>query len=138
MDGEVSIEQAILVGIVVVIAVAVGWYMYTLFLASIQSGSKISVTQAAVNSTGYLQLIVANIGPSAATIVGAYIGEVPCLPESASGSATISGTKITLNVGGSATLVFYCNGFSGTAGTAVQGYVVLSTGAVFPFTASVT
>jgi|GEM_PF-6408602 hypothetical protein len=31
MAGEISIEQAILLGIIVVIAVAVGWYMYYIY-----------------------------------------------------------------------------------------------------------
>jgi hypothetical protein len=34
LKGLTSIELAILLAIIIVIAVAVGWYMYTTFLAS--------------------------------------------------------------------------------------------------------
>jgi hypothetical protein len=139
MAGEISIEQAILLGIIVVIAVAVGWYMYTTFIASVQSGSKISVSQATIDTSGNLMLVVSNAGPApVAVIIGVYVGNTPCSPKSATGPATISGTKVSVGTDGTATLTYSCQSFSGVSGTTVQGYLVLSTGATFPFTASVT
>lgn len=139
MVGEISIEQAILLGIIVVIAVAVGWYMYTTFIASVQSGSKILISQATIDPSGNLQLVLSNTGPaSVAVIIGVYVGNTPCTPTSATGPASISDTKVSVSTGGAATLTYSCKGFSGVPGTTAQGYLVLSTGATFPFTASVT
>ncbi len=139
MRAEISMEQAILLGIIIVIAVAVSWYMYTTFLSYVQSGARISVSQATVNGSGYLQLVVTNQGPAnSVVIIGVYINNVFCRPVSAQGPASISGDKVAVSMGGAALLIYSCSGFAGTPGTNVQGYLVLATGASFPFTASVT
>lgn len=137
--GQVSVERAILLGVVMAITVAVGWYMYTTFLAYIQSSVKISISQAIINGSSYLQMLVLNQGPvNNVTIIGVYVDNILCRPVSAQGPAFIDGDKVRLGVGGLASLTYNCKGFSGIPGTSVQGYLVLANGASFPFTAYVT
>lgn len=139
MEGQISVEQAILLGIVVTIAVAVSWYMYTTFLAYVQSGARISISQAVINRSGYLQLLVSNQGPANnVTIIGVYVDNILCRPVSAQGPASIDDDRVYLSIGSPALLTYSCKGFSGVPGTSAQGYLVLASGASFPFTLYIT
>ncbi|CCC81501.1 hypothetical protein [Thermoproteus tenax] len=138
MYGQISIEQAILLAIVIIIAVAFSWYMYTTFLSYTQSGTRVAVSEARLNASGYLTLIVSNLGPSpTAEIISVYIDNVPCFPYSSSGQASINGNRVIVKMGAMAVLVYRCPGVVGAPGTTVQGSLVVSTGAAYPFTAVV-
>jgi Flp pilus assembly protein TadG len=129
MKGLTSIELAILLAIIIVIAVAVGWYMYTTFVASTTSQGRLAVSSAQITSTGSLTLTVYNPGPVDVTIQAIYVNGQSC--DGGSGSS-----GVTVSVGKTTSVTATCqNGL--TPGTTVSGYVVLSSGATFPFTAVV-
>jgi len=78
MKGLTSIELAILLAIIIVIAVAVGWYMYTTFVASTTAQGKLAVSSAQITSSGSLTLTVYNPGPVAVTIQAVYVNGQSC------------------------------------------------------------
>lgn len=131
MKGLTSIELAILLAIIIVIAVAVGWYMYTTFVASTSAQAKLIVSQATYSSTsGTLTLVVSNPGPAATvTITGVYLNGTSC--------TSISPTTISSSAGATQVTASCSLAVKPTPGTTLQGYVVLSTGTTFPFTAVV-
>jgi len=128
MKGLTSIELAILLAIIIVIAVAVGWYMYTTFVASTTAQGKLAVSSAQITKNGSLILTVYNPGPVAVTIQAVYVNGQSC------------GNNLNkqVSVGNTTTVNTSCTNLSLTPGTTVSGYVVLSSGATFPFTAVVT
>ena len=138
MKGLTSIELAILLAIIIVIAVAVGWYMYTTFVASTTSQAKLIVSAAILSSTTkQLNLTVTNPGPAATvTITSVYVNGTSC--QLISGGQTVSTTTVAASTG-AVTVKAKCDNL-GTAvpGTTLNGYVVLSTGTTFPFVATVT
>jgi len=132
MKGLTSIELAILLAIIIVIAVAVGWYMYTTFVASTTSQAKLIVSAAILSSTTkQLNLTVTNPGPAATvTITSVYVNGTSCTP---SGTTTIAASA------GAVTVKATCSSLGTLVpGTTLNGYVVLSTGTTFPFVATVT
>ena len=132
MKGLASIELAILLAIIIVIAVAVGWYMYTTFVASTTSQAKLIVSAAILSSTTkQLNLTVTNPGPAATvTITSVYVNGTSC---------TISGTTTIAASAGAVTVKATCSNLGTLVpGTTLNGYVVLSTGTTFPFVATVT
>jgi P pilus assembly chaperone PapD len=134
MKGLTSIELAILLAIIIVIAVAVGWYMYTTFVASTTAQGRLAVSSAQITSSGSLTLTVYNPGPVDVTIQAVYVNGQSCGSLSSSGGSGSSG--VTVSVGKTTSVTASCqNGL--TPGTTVSGYVVLSSGATFPFTAVV-
>ncbi|MGC8583926.1 MAG: sodium:proline symporter [Thermoproteus sp.] len=139
MKGLTSIELAILLAIIIVIAVAVGWYMYTTFVASTSAQAKLIVSQATYYTNGTLSLVVTNPGPAATvTITNVFLNGTACtllVP-----STTSTTTAISLSAtAGAQTIKAKCSLPSNKVvpGTTLQGYVVLSTGTTFPFTAVV-
>ncbi len=66
LKGMTSLEIAILVAIVLIIAVAVGWYVYTTFIASATGQPRISIISAEITVGGgppQLKIRIANPGP---------------------------------------------------------------------------
>ena len=133
MKGLTSIELAILLAIIIVIAVAVGWYMYTTFVASTTSQAKLIVSAAVLNhATNRLNLTVTNPGPAATvTITAVYVNGTRC---------NVDSNNQTITASAGAVLVRATCKSLGTAvpGTTLNGYVVLSTGTTFPFVTTVT
>jgi len=121
LKGMTSLEIAIIVAIVLVIAIAVGWYLYTTFAAAgQQSGLVVTSTKACTN--GKLELNVVPQGAAQVVIVGVdFAGK------------TIT-TTITVS---SATTVPVDTGLQLQAGQVLTGRVILSSGAMAPFTATV-
>jgi type IV pilus assembly protein PilA len=131
LKGMTSIEIAIIVAIVLVIAVAVGWYLYTTFVASVSSQPNLNVVSAEISASNKrLRLVVVNPGPADVQIVSAEIaGQIIRL--SCQGGAVIkvgSNSTCTGDVPASITL---------TPGTMLNGRVIVSGGQSFPFTAAV-
>jgi hypothetical protein len=59
-----NLEIAIIVAIVLIIAVAVGWYLYTTFVASTTGQPRLNVVSTGLSSgTGQLKLVLVNPGP---------------------------------------------------------------------------
>jgi len=62
--GMVSLEIAVLMSVVLVIATAVGWYLYTTFVASTVGQPRLGVVSAELStSNGELRLVLINPGP---------------------------------------------------------------------------
>ncbi|MFB6490363.1 MAG: class III signal peptide-containing protein [Thermoproteus sp. AZ2] len=130
VKGQISIEQAILISIVIVIAVAVGWYMYTTFIAATSGTPRLSVAGATYYSgTGSLYLTVENPGPVAtAYISAAYLQGQSC--------SVIGPTAIPQSAGVTVVTVSCTSGLA-APGTSISGQVVLTSGTTYPFTATV-
>jgi len=127
MKGLTSIELAILLAIIIVIAVAVGWYMYTTFVASTAAQGTLAVSSAQIDTSGSLTLTVYNPGPVGVTIQAVYVNGKPC----------DNNLNKQVSVGDTTTVSVSCKDLSLTPGTTVSGYVVLSSGATLPFKATV-
>jgi len=122
--GMTSLEIAIIVSIVLVIAIAVGWYLYTTFSsASQQSG--ITVTEATIYSDG--PTLVLRLVPQGAAQVAIARVEVAGKTLSCSGATVSSPGEYQVSL----------SGLTLAVGQVVSGRVVLSSGAVAPFTATV-
>ena len=125
VKGMTSLEIAIIVAIVLIIAVAVGWYLYTTFVASTTGQPRLNVVSAELSSsTRELRLVLVNPGPvdvqiSSVEIAGQLISAVHTIP-----------------VGGNRTVVTV-TGITATPGTMLPGRVILSGGQSFPFNAVV-
>jgi type IV pilus assembly protein PilA len=125
LKGMTSLEIAIIVAIVLVIAVAVGWYLYTTFVATTIGQPRLNIVSVELSSSrGELKLIVVNPGPVDVQISSVEIaGQVVTVKE----TIPVGGNKtVTVNVGVRA-----------TPGTMLPGRVILSGGQSFPFHAVV-
>jgi len=139
MKGLTSIELAILLAIIIVIAVAVGWYMYTTFLASTSSSPTLQIVSATFNATnGALNITVINPGPvNKVGIAAVYLNGISCTVQTVNGTApsstppTVPISKTPIPIG---TL---CSGINAAAGTQLSGQVVTTAGTTFLFRATV-
>jgi len=118
-----SLEIAIIVAIVLVIAIAVGWYLYTTFAAAGQQSGLI-VTTATIYSSGptlYLEVV-----PQGAAQVEVKNVEIAGI--SLSCTEVVSGpTKATVTL----------QNLEVSVGQVLTGRIVLASGAITPFTATV-
>ena len=139
LKGMTSLEIAIIVAIVLIIAVAVGWYLYTTFIASVTAEPRLNVVSAEIvvsGSTGTLRIIVSNPGPvnvriSSIEVAGNTMTSFTCTIIEGSGSAGL------LEVGAKARCEGIVPGISPVPGTMLPGRVILSGGQSFPFNAPV-
>jgi hypothetical protein len=125
-----SLEIAIIVAIVLVIAIAVGWYLYTTFAAAGQQ-SGLVVTSATIYkpSEGPACLIL-QATPQGAASVEIIRVEVAGTPF---GTDKISPVQVT----GPTQITVRLEGLNVAVGQVLTGRVVLSSGAMAPFTATV-
>jgi uncharacterized protein (UPF0333 family) len=138
LKGMTSLEIAIIVAIVLIIAVAVGWYLYTTFISSATAEPRLSIVSAEIlvsGSTGTLRIIVSNPGPvnvriHSIEVAGNIMTSFTCTVEG-SGSGTL------LVVGDRASCEGVVPGISPVPGTMLSGRVILSGGQSFPFNAPV-
>jgi type IV pilus assembly protein PilA len=68
IKGMTSIEIAVLVGIVLIIAIAVAWYLYSTFAASVGNQPYLRVISAWAYADGTIKVEVMNTGTSAITV----------------------------------------------------------------------
>ena len=134
--GMVSLEIAVLMSVVLVIATAVGWYLYTTFVASTVGQPRLGVVSAELStSNGELRLVLINPGP-----VDVKLSMVEVAGRVATPSCTIqsgpAAAQGVIPVGAQAVCTATV-GAAGVPGTMVTGKVILSGGQSFPFTASV-
>jgi len=125
-----SLEIAIIVAIVLVIAIAVGWYLYTTFAAAGQQ-SGLVVTSAVINKTDSgTACLILKVVPQGAAQVEIVSVEVA---GNSFGSSAINDTRIDKPQGVKVTLT----GLDVQVGQVLAGRVMLSSGAMAPFTATV-
>lgn len=140
VKGMTSLEIAVIVAIVLIIAVAVGWYLYTTFVASTTGQPRLNVVSAEVyaGQQSKLKLTLVNPGP-----VDVEIGSVELSGQVYQGSqVNCQGTQQgtvgpVIKVGGQATCEVTLQQASYVAGTMLPGRVILSGGQSFPFQATV-
>jgi len=126
--GLTSIEVAILVAIVVVIAVAAGWYLYTTFVASTQAHQKLAITNAMYfRNNGTLVLQVINVGQTEVVVTSVMVGRWQC---------TLDSWHV-VNPAGTVTIRAQCPLYIANEGTMLNGIVFTRGGMSFPFTAAV-
>jgi len=126
LKGMTSLEIAIIVAIVLVIAVAVGWWLYTTFIAAGTGQPRLNIVSAELSSsTRELKLVLVNPGPVEVQIHSVEIaGQV------------VTATQ-TIPVGGRADVTVTVTGVTAVPGTMLPGRVILSGGQSFPFNAVV-
>ncbi len=73
VKGMTSIEIAVLVAIVLAIAIAVGWYLYTTFGAAVGKEPYIKVVSATAYTWGVIEIVLYNTGSTGAYIWGAEV-----------------------------------------------------------------
>lgn len=132
VKGMTSLEIAIIVAIVLVIAVAVGWYLYTTFVASTTGQPILNIVSAEITgaSSGspQLKLLVVNPGPVDVRISSVEIA----------GQVFSQGINPdVIKVGNQTTVTVTVTGIPATPGTRLSGRVILSGGQSFPFNALV-
>ncbi len=141
LKGMTSLEIAIIVAIVLVIAVAVGWYLYTTFVSSTTGQPRLNVVSAEITaSDSTLKLVLVNPGPVDVEISAIEVGgetiqkdQIDC--EQVGTSGTVENTVI--GVGAQAKCTGTVEGITATPGTMLPGRVILSGGQSFPFNALV-
>jgi hypothetical protein len=131
LKGMISLEIAIIVAIVLVIAIAVGWYLYTTFAAA---GQQASLTVVSVNITktttsgGKTQVIIKlEVVPQGGGSVEIKAIEI----------AGTHATSINPTIVSGPTIVTATADLNVAVGQVLTGRVVLSNGAVAPFSGSV-
>jgi hypothetical protein len=134
-----SLEIAIIVAIVLIIAVAVGWYVYTTFIASTGNQPRLNIVSAEIVGTE-LKLVLVNPGPvdvelSSFEVAGSPTSWPPTCNLLSGPPTSIPVIKVGSRVQCTATL----GSGTGTVtpGTMLPGRVVLSGGQSFPFNALV-
>jgi type IV pilus assembly protein PilA len=133
--GMTSLEIAIIVAIVLIIAVAVGWYLYTTFVASTTGQPRLNVVSAELsNRTRQLNLTLVNPGPVEVQISTIEIAGQTVTPSCTTQSS--SSSTLVIKVGDQAKCTANV-GLSVTPGTMLPGRVILSGGQSFPFSALV-
>ena len=139
LKGMTSLEIAIIVAIVLVIAVAVGWYLYTTSIAAFGGQPRLNVVSAEITGTAtgspQLKLRVVNPGPVAVKVENAEVaGQIVQLTCNA-----ISGNvqNNVIDIGAQAECTGPVGGVTATPGTMLPGRVILSSGHSFLFNTAV-
>jgi len=127
VKGMTSLEIAIIVAIVLVIAVAVGWYLYTTFVATATGQPLLNVVSAELHTNGTLRLILVNPGPVDVQITSVEIA----------GHVVSITPPQTIRVGQQVTVRVTVSGVTVRPGTMLPGRVILSGGQSFLFNAAV-
>jgi positive regulator of sigma E activity len=138
MRGLTSMEIAIIVGIILVIAVAVGWWLYTTTTSAVAGQPRLSIVTAEVTADdNKLTLVMVNPGP-----VDAQIGAIELAGQTVSTGIScqaVSGSVegLVIKVGAQAKCTAQFQGLTMAPGTSLSGRVIFAGGQSFPFTAIV-
>ena len=138
LKGMTSLEIAIIVAIVLIIAVAVGWYLYTTFIATAGGQPRLNVVSAEITSSNReLKLRVVNPGPVDVKVENAEVaGEtvrLTCEPVSQDDQVQNN----VIKVGSQAECTGRMREVTATPGTILPGKVISSSGHSFLFNAGV-
>ena len=126
VKGMTSLEIAIIVAIVLAIAIAAAWYLYTTFAATVGSNPKLHVVSAYAYWDGVIEVRVMNIGSSKVVLMG----------------AEVFGTRYPLRGGNwvpvnpmDEAIVYIDTGRWIRLGAIIEGKLITEEGYVIPFTA---
>jgi type IV pilus assembly protein PilA len=130
LKGMASVEIAIIAAVLLIVAVAVAWYLYTTFVASITANPQMNILSAmGYQGNNSVRLEILNPGPIAIRVTQVEVaGAMITLStpiDIAVGQRRVVSVTVPTSI---ATL---------TAGTMITGRVILSGGYSFPFSASV-
>ncbi len=134
LKGMTSLELAIIVAIVLIIAVAVGWWIYTTFVATAGGQPRLNIVSAEITGTT-LRLVVVNPGPVDVQIDSAEVAGQPVTGLSC--TITGGGSGLVIPVGNRAECTGTVTGLTAVPGTMLPGRVILSGGQSFLFNAAV-
>jgi len=129
--GMTSLEIAIIVAIVLVIAIAVGWYLYTTFTSSITGQARLSVISAdyyVSDDSNELKLKVMNPGP---------LEKVKIQVVELAGKSCDTPNPDTIDMQDGVVEVTATCDVTAQPGQQIQGRVVTTAGTSFAFTAAV-
>jgi len=133
LKGMTSLEIAIIVAIVLVIAVAVGWWLYTSFVSSTASQARLEIVSVDIYQDGNGVAILSNPGPANVKIEAIYIqgpnGEAPATITCSSDNTLTVGQQYKCTIQGAPSGL--------NPGTMLSGRIVTSGGQSFPFNAIV-
>ena len=134
VKGLTSLEIAIIVAIILIIAVAVGWYLYTTFTASATGQPRLSVVKAEIKAypAPELKIRLVNPGPVRLEIANIEVAGVSPTTMSCSG-----GLVVDVGYETECTVVYGSGSLTATPGTMLAGRVILRGGHSFPFNALV-
>jgi len=122
-----SLEIAIIVAIILVIAIAVGWYLYTTFAAAGQQSGLIVTTATIYSPTSGDPVLYLDVVPQGAAQVQVVKVEI------AGKSFTCTNGVVSGKTNSTVTLT----GLKVSVGQVLTGRLVLASGAITPFTATV-
>ena len=126
VKGMTSLEIAIIVAVVLAIAVAAAWYLYTTFSATIGSTPLVSVRAAYAFSNGTIVVAVTNTGSSNVYITQAFVFDR---------IYDVRGGTVVVGALGWSNTVYIDTGLSMAPGTIIQGRLITNDGYNIPFTA---
>ncbi len=129
LKGMTSLEIAIIAGIILVVAVAVGWWLYTTYAANIGGQPKVQVVVAVgFQHNNSLRIVVQNPGPVPVRVTHVEVGGAP-----------LAVSPIDVPVGEQRVVsVAVPHGVARfIAGSTITGRVILAGGQSFPFTAAI-
>jgi len=128
LKGMTSLEIAIIVAIVLAIAVAAAWYLYSTFASTIGSNPMVSVRSAYAFSNGTIRVEVVNTGSSPVYITQAFVIDR---------TYTVRWGTVGVGAGGGTATVFVDTGRWMGQGTIIQGRLITREGYSIPFSARV-
>ena len=128
VKGMTSLEIAIIVAIVLAIAVAAAWYLYSTFAATVGSSPVLHVISAHAFPNGTIVVEVANTGSTAVVITQAFVY---------SRIYNVRGGSVAVPPFGGTATVYIDTGLSLGVGSIVQGRLITKEGYSIPFTARV-
>ncbi|HII48120.1 hypothetical protein [Pyrobaculum aerophilum] len=133
LKGMTSLEIAIIVAIVLVIAIAVGWYLYTTFASAGQQASLTVVTGNITKKTSSITLYLRVIPQGGASV------QIQAIEIAGKSITAIKVNNETTNIvtGPAWVTADLTKQVDVAVGQVLTGRVVLSNGAVAPFTVSV-
>ena len=125
VKGMTSIEIAVLVAIILAIAVAAAWYLYSTFSATVGASPTLSVVSANAFPNGTIRVDVINTGSSPVIIYEAYVFDR---------RYSVRGGYVYVGPTNQAS-VFIDTGVWTRMGSIIQGNLVTERGHVIPFSA---
>ena len=138
LKGMTSLEIAIIVAIVLIIAVAVGWYLYTTFVASTTGQPRLNVVSAEISASNEkIKLVLVNPGPVDVEIGSIEIAGEVIPKDQISIVQSVRGSSGTTILVGDQVTVEARVPITTAPGTMLPGRVILSGGQSFLFNAAV-